>query len=90
MLKLTPGEWIALGGLVLASFTSAIGGLLWYANSEKKKYGLERDFNHLKNNQKQISQGITDGFDDCQERFDQLEKELTEIKAWMIRGLPKE
>ena len=46
----------------------------------------ERDFNHLRNNQLQISQGIATGFKDIEVSLDNLSRQLTEIKAWLIRN----
>jgi hypothetical protein len=40
----------------------AIGGIAtaarWYADSEKKKYAAERDFNHLRKNQEQQAKNM--------------------------------
>lgn len=57
----------------------------------------ERDFNHLRNNQIQISQGIAtgfkdieaslvDGFKDTESNIDELKGLLIEIKSWLIRN----
>jgi hypothetical protein len=77
--------------LAIAGFVLALGGnitwaIILYGNGEKKKYAAERDFTHLRNNQKQISDGIAHGFDELERRFDTLDRDLLEIKAWMIRG----
>lgn len=77
----------------LAAFLLSLGGnilwaLLMLVNAEKKKYAAERDFNHLKNNQKNISDGIADGFNEIEHKLDALIHELHEIKAWLIRGTP--
>ncbi|HIK04605.1 MAG TPA: hypothetical protein IGS40_07820 [Trichormus sp. M33_DOE_039] len=84
----TPGDLIALGGLILATVTTLIGGVVWYANSEKKKYAAERDFNHIKNNFKQMSEGIANEFKDLNDRFDDVDKELLRIEAYLIRTKP--
>lgn len=59
----------------------------------EKALNEERDFNHLKTNQKDISNGIALGFnemdgkfDDVDSRFDGVDKELLEIKAYLIRN----
>jgi hypothetical protein len=75
----------------LAAFSLALGGnIIWafvsYATAEKKKYAAERDFNHLKNNQKQMSDGIVHGFEEIERQFAIQNKELVEIKAWLIRN----
>lgn len=78
---LTPGDLIALGSLVLATTTTIIGGILWYANSEKKKYGLERDFGHIRRNQEQIQQSLNTVLGEFDRRFDTVERDILEIKA---------
>lgn len=74
---------IALGAFLLALFTNIFGVVVWYAvwyaNAEKKKYAAERDFNHLKNNQKDISDGIAEIAKDFDNRFDELDKRLNSI-----------
>jgi hypothetical protein len=86
MRTLTPGDLIALGGLVLATATTVIGAVLWYANAEKRRYGLERDFNHIKNNLEQMTDAIGHEFKDLNDRFDDVDKELLRIEAYLIRG----
>lgn len=94
MKALNPQTLIALGAFALALLTNIFGVIVWYAvwyaNSEKKKYAAERDFNHLKNNQKGISDGIAHIADDFDKRFDELEKHLSlqdydllEIKTYL-------
>ncbi|MCV3216034.1 hypothetical protein OGM63_21400 [Plectonema radiosum NIES-515] len=85
---------IALGAFLLALLTNVFGVVVWYAvwyaNSEKKKYAAERDFNHLKNNQIEISGGIAEIAKDLDGRFDDLDKrlnsqdhDLLEIKTYL-------
>ena len=52
----------------------------------EKAVNEERDFNHLRNNQIQISQGIANGFKDIDFALDKLSDQVTEIKAWLIRN----
>lgn len=52
----------------------------------EKAVNEERDFNHLRNNQIQISQGIATGFKDIEAGLDNLFKEVSEVKAWLIRN----
>lgn len=52
----------------------------------EKAVNEERDFNHLRNNQIQISQGIATGFKDIEITLDQLSQQVAEIKAWLIRN----
>lgn len=52
----------------------------------EKAVNEERDFNHLRNNQIQISQGIATGFKDIEAGLDHLSLQVSEIKAWLIRN----
>ncbi|MBW4644756.1 MAG: hypothetical protein KME23_17635 [Goleter apudmare HA4340-LM2] len=72
---------VALCSFALALFTTATGAILWYVNSEKKKYASERDFNHLKRNQEQISQGIGQLMVEMDRRLDAIGHDILEIKA---------
>jgi len=80
-MKFSPGDFIALGGLLLATISSVIGGVLWYANTEKKRYGLQRDFNHLLKNQEQIRDGLNIMLHEMDRRFDIIDRDIIEIKA---------
>ena len=71
----------AVGGFVLALLIALSGFIVWFANSEKRKYGLERDFNHLKRNQEQIQQGIETLLREVDRRFDSIERDILEVKA---------
>ena len=47
----------------LLTFLAGAGSAVWamvrfYAQSEKKRYAAERDFNHLRNNQEQMKESI--------------------------------
>jgi len=53
-----PENFISLGSFLLGLFTSSVAALVWYANSVKKQYAAERDFQHLLKNQTSISSGI--------------------------------
>ena len=44
-----------------------------------------RDFNHLVNNQREISKNIAYGFEDLEEQINAMANELREIKAYVIR-----
>lgn len=73
-----------------AAFTLALGSnIIWlfitYGNSEKRKLAAERDFNHLRNNQQNISEGIAHGFDDIEAKLNTMARDLLEIKIWIMR-----
>ncbi|BDA68210.1 hypothetical protein CAL7716_023760 [Calothrix sp. PCC 7716] len=67
---------IAIGGLVLAFGSGFLSVLLWYANSEKQRYGFERDIGHLRRNQEQLQQGITTILAELDRRFDDIERRI--------------
>ncbi|WP_017652564.1 hypothetical protein [Fortiea contorta] len=73
--------FVALCSFALALFTTATGAILWYVNSEKKKYASERDFLHLKRNQEQISQAIAQVMIEMDRRLDLISHDILEIKA---------
>ncbi|BAZ50124.1 hypothetical protein NIES4103_70260 (plasmid) [Nostoc sp. NIES-4103] len=75
---------LALAGFLLAVGSNLIWLLVTYANGEKKKYAAERDFNHIKNNQLQISEGIAIFTKDLDNRLDDIDKNLIEIKSYMV------
>ncbi|MEH2250065.1 hypothetical protein [Nostoc sp.] len=52
----------------------------------EKKVNETRDFNHLLGNQKQISQGIVTGFDNVEEKIDNLRELMLKIEAYLIRN----
>ncbi|BAT53784.1 hypothetical protein NOS3756_27470 [Nostoc sp. NIES-3756] len=87
MKTFTPSDLIALGGLVLATLTTVLGGVVWFANSEKKRYAAERDFAHIRRNQEQMQQGLTSLFNELDRRFDTVERDILEIKTSL--KLPK-
>jgi hypothetical protein len=81
--------------ITLAAFILALGGnITWlivtYGNSEKRKLAAERDFNHLRNNQQNISDGIAHGFDDIESKLNTISRDLLEIKIWIMRNLKQE
>ncbi|WP_375471008.1 hypothetical protein [uncultured Nostoc sp.] len=80
MNTLNPSDLIALCSLFLACFTTLIGAILWYAQSEKKKYASERDFQHIRNNQKSISDGIAMLTKDIEDQMNEIGRDILEIK----------
>ncbi|AFZ27436.1 hypothetical protein Cylst_5416 [Cylindrospermum stagnale PCC 7417] len=75
---------IAIGTLAFTVITQGVLVLVWYIGNEKsferKKYAAERDFNHLKNNQLQISNAINDLLQEVKSDFNILSRDILEIK----------
>ncbi|MBD2204936.1 hypothetical protein H6G33_04245 [Calothrix sp. FACHB-1219] len=76
----------------LIALLLAIGGnITWlfftYGNSEKRKLAAERDFNHLRNNQQNISDGIAHGFDEIEDKLEAIDRNLIEVKIWIMRNV---
>jgi hypothetical protein len=91
---------IALASFLLGAIASASGWVLWWitkiqndkfqaiqksTEAATKEYAAQRDFEHLKNNQLNISKGIVEGFNDMEQELNALHDELLEIKAYLIR-----
>lgn len=76
---------------LIALFLAVGGNVIWlfvtYGNSEKRKLAAERDFNHLRNNQQSISDGIVHGFDEVENKLDAIARDLLEIKIWIMRNV---
>ena len=83
MYTLNASDTIALLALVLAILTTAGAVLLSYVQAEKKKYAAERDFAHLKRNMEQLIQNIGFQTKALEEQFDQLQRDILEIKFYL-------
>ena len=72
---------IAFSSLLLAFLTTSAGVILWYVNSEKKKYAAERDFNHIRRNQEQMQLSLNHLFEEIDRRFQNVERDVLEIRT---------
>ncbi|MEH2305418.1 hypothetical protein [Nostoc sp.] len=94
-----------VASLLLALVCAVSGWVVWWVNrlqfdkelsnhkaaeTAKKEYAAQRDFEHLKGNLKQMSDGIVDGFDEMENRFDGIDKELLRIEAYLIHPKPSD
>lgn len=92
---------VSLGMFILALVGAFSGWVAWWINNfnlnkqiatqkavaiATKAVNEERDFVHLRNNQLQISSGITTGFNEIERRLDSIREEQGEIKAYLIRN----
>lgn len=86
----------AIFGFLLALIGSISGWVAWWINKRQqliqkavkdaeKALNEKRDFNHLVNNQLDISKNITHGFDELEDQINAIANELREIKAYLIR-----
>ncbi|MBW4479677.1 MAG: hypothetical protein KME54_23230 [Tolypothrix brevis GSE-NOS-MK-07-07A] len=66
-----------------------INATLWFVSAEKKKYAAERDFQHLKNNQKDISSGIASLGKDIDDYMHDLNRDILEIKLKLDIEIPR-
>ena len=79
--------------IVILTFSLALGGnvtwaILFFTNSVKRRYAAERDFGHLKNNLKDLTDNLDHLFSELDRRLDAQDKNLLELKAYLIgRGL---
>ncbi|BAZ31155.1 hypothetical protein NIES4074_36270 [Cylindrospermum sp. NIES-4074] len=78
---------ISIATLGFSIFCNAVLVFVWYVNSqrssERKSYAAERQFKHLENNQKQISESIDHVFQELQEDFRVMGRDILEIKIQM-------
>lgn len=80
-------DLVAIFSLLLAMGTTSIGAILWYVQGEKKKYASERDFQHIRRNQESISDGLNIIAKDIDEKLDQINRDILEIK--ILLGIKK-
>ncbi|MEH1829538.1 MAG: hypothetical protein V7L22_30080 [Nostoc sp.] len=80
---------------LLALVGSTSGWVAWWINKRQqiiqkavkdaeKALNEKRDFNHLVNNQLDISKNIAFGFDQLEHQLDDIDNELRELKAYLI------
>ena len=72
---------IAFLGLSLAVFTGVASIIVALINQEKRRYGLERDFAHMKRDYEQIVVNLSEILKELDSGFDSLERTLIEIKS---------
>ncbi|MBN4004745.1 hypothetical protein [Nostoc sp. LPT] len=85
---------------LLALIGATSGWVAWWTNKLKferqqatqiavaaaeKALNDERDFNHLIRHQLDISKNITLGFEDLEDQIQDMDNQLREIKAYLIR-----
>lgn len=85
-----------LASFVLALFCAVYGWFsAWKARIEidkqkaalnaKEEYAQQRDMQHLIGNIKQLSSGVTQGFDHIENEVNDLKIQIIEIKAYLIQ-----
>lgn len=82
-------DLIAVGSLTFTVISGIVASAFWYANTEKRRYGLERDFAHLKRNYEQIQQSLNLILTEFDHRFDTAERDILEVKS-VLNHLKKE
>jgi uncharacterized protein HemX len=91
---------LTLASFLFGAIATASGWVIWWitkiqndkfnaiqksTEAATKEYAAQRDFEHLKNNQINISKGIAEGFEDLERELVALHNEILEIKAYLIR-----
>lgn len=89
-----------IASLLLGLMSASSGWIVWWvtkinndkitasqkaADAATKAYAAQRDFEHLKNNLKQMSDAISDGFDEIDHRFNDVDKELLRLQGYIIQ-----
>lgn len=70
--------------MAISLVTFIAGGVAWFSSAIRKGYAAERDFQHLKRNQEQLSLGIKQCLDQYDHKFELTKKELDEIEIQLI------
>lgn len=79
-----PNDPIVIGTFFLALGGNCVWALLFFANSIKRKYAAERDFGHIKNNLKNLTNNLEFLFKELDRRLDSQDRNLLELKAYLI------
>lgn len=70
---------------ILISITTFLGGLvMWYNGAVRKRYASQREFEHLKNNYKQLAESQSVILKELDSRFDATLLELKEQKGLLM------
>lgn len=70
--------------MIISLITFVAGGVAWFSAAVRKSYAAERDFQHLRRNQEQLSDGIAQVLKDYDHKFQLTKKELDEIEVQLI------
>ncbi|MBG1269870.1 hypothetical protein [Nostoc sp. WHI] len=79
-MNFSPSDLIALGALILAFASTVCGAFIWYVQGERKKFAAERDFQHIKNNQKSMTESIVYLTDSLEGHLKIIERDILEMK----------
>lgn len=71
---------IGIGTGFVSLTTAAIGVAAFLRASGRKEYASQRDMEHLKNNQKQLSMNVEQLWRQDEERFDRIDRQLDRLE----------
>ena len=61
-----------------------IGGVVaWYRSAVQKEYASQRDWEHIKNNQRELVQNLNFLFKELDSRLDRIDNQNVELKGMM-------
>ena len=82
---------VLLGVLVSACslITGVVGAIAWHSSKVKKEYAAQRDFNHLKNNYRQLAENIEQLWRLMDNQFREQEERLSNGQNQILRELAK-
>lgn len=64
---------LSIGSVIVAVIS-------WYSASVQKRYASQRDFEHLKRNYQQLSEGLTELTKEVDKRFDENTLDMRDLK----------
>ncbi|AFZ32218.1 hypothetical protein Glo7428_3758 [Gloeocapsa sp. PCC 7428] len=74
-------------GTLIGAVTFLGGVLAWYRSSVETNYAQKREFNHLRNNQEQLSENLKFIAKEMDSRFDGVQSQLLELKGMFYASL---
>jgi len=77
-------NWIELVGVILAIGSGVAGAVSWYRSTVENEVHRQRDFNHLKNNQEQLSNNLSVLYDQIELLKKEIREEISELKSLII------
>lgn len=68
----------------LIGILTFIGGIVaWYRGAVQKAYASQRDWEHVKNNQRELVQNLNFLFKELDSRLDRIDSQNTELKGML-------
>lgn len=74
---------IEYAGAIIGIVTFIGGIVAWYRGAIQKEYASQRDWQHIKTNQKELVQNLNFLFNELDGRLDRMDNQIVELKGMM-------